>query len=87
MIIISPKEAIELIKKAIAVNAWGKNLEAIKEARNLVLNEYQLFPGIVNHIKTQEIKEPVRRQLQIPKAIIPKQSMYDKFISFLIRKF
>lgn len=39
-----PYEAIEIIKKAIRDKQFDKNLQAIKEARELVLNKYQFFP-------------------------------------------
>ena len=38
------------IKKIIAEDTWQKRLPAIKEARDLVLNKYQLFPFLVDRI-------------------------------------
>lgn len=82
-----PKEAIEIINRALAEDAWTKNLDAIAEARNKILNEYQFFPGIINHIESQGKQDVARRHLRVPKAIIPKQSIYDKFVGFLIKNF
>ena len=45
-----PKEALQIIKKAIDDNAWEKGRSAIEEARRRILNEYQFFPHIANQI-------------------------------------
>lgn len=46
-----------LLKEIVASNKWEKNLEAISAARQLVLNEYQLFPFLSNQIKSFELKK------------------------------
>lgn len=46
-----PQEAIEKIQEAIANKLWDKNIDAIKQARELVLNKYQLFPMLHGLIK------------------------------------
>ncbi len=54
MIIINPKkpkEARRIIQEAIKNKAWEKGRDAIQEARELILKEYQFFPLITNHIK------------------------------------
>jgi hypothetical protein len=38
-----PKEAIEIIKKSLEEKVWEKNIEAIKEAREFVLDKYNFF--------------------------------------------
>ena len=48
---LEPKATIETIKKAIAEDWWSKNLNAIAEARELILNEYQFFPFVVKRIR------------------------------------
>jgi hypothetical protein len=56
MILIDPNDpvqAIEIIKKAMSGQYWEKNISALKEARELVLNKYQLFPNLSQKIKTQ----------------------------------
>jgi hypothetical protein len=46
---------IDLFLKEIVVsNKWEENLEAITKARNLILNEYQLFPFLYYQIKSME---------------------------------
>jgi len=49
-----PEEAIEIINKAVADDLWSKNIEAIREARNLVLNKYQTFP-MIKALKENEL--------------------------------
>ena len=55
-----PEEAIEKIKEAIEDNAWEKNLDAIAEARDLILNKYNFFPYVQHHLTkrlgTEKIK-------------------------------
>ena len=53
---IDPKDKhIDLFLKEITFSKkWEENIEAITTARNLVLNEYQLFPFLYNQIKTLE---------------------------------
>lgn len=38
-------------------NKWEENLDAISKARELVLNEYQLFPFLSNKIKSFELEK------------------------------
>ena len=53
---IDPKDKyIDLFLKEITISKkWEENIEAITTARNLVLNEYQLFPFLYNKIKALE---------------------------------
>lgn len=46
-----PDGAIEIIREAIASNAWQRNLDAIAHARELLLNRYQFFPFMVRQIR------------------------------------
>jgi len=46
-----PAEALRVIQEAINGDSWKKNLEYIKEARELILNKYQFFPSIAEKIK------------------------------------
>lgn len=39
------------LKEVVNSNLWEENMTAIEEARELVLNEYQLFPFLYNQIK------------------------------------
>lgn len=45
-----PQKAIEKIQRAIDEGFWEKNLSNLQEARDLVLNKYQLFPFIVDNL-------------------------------------
>lgn len=57
---IDPKDKhIKLfLKEIVTSKKWEENLDAITKARELVLNEYQLFPFLYNQIKALEsIKE------------------------------
>lgn len=46
-----PDEAVEIIRQTIAEDGWSHRLDAIREARELVLNKYQLFPFITREIE------------------------------------
>lgn len=50
-----PEEAIESIKKAILDKQYDKNIQAIKEARELVLNKYQFFPFMTDFFNNLDI--------------------------------
>jgi hypothetical protein len=53
MIQIDPEDvdgSIHRIEEAIAGRSWERNLDAIREARDRILNEYQLFPTVVRRI-------------------------------------
>lgn len=42
------------LKEIVTSKKWENNLDGITKARELVLNEYQLFPFLYNHIKALE---------------------------------
>lgn len=56
---IDPKDKhIDLFLKEIVVSKkWEENLDAISKARDLVLNEYQLFPFLSNQINQLELRK------------------------------
>lgn len=61
--ITDPKKAIQTMKEAIENNEYEKRLEYIKKARDLVLDNYNLFPFVAKFIKTlpkQDKKEKIR---------------------------
>jgi hypothetical protein len=47
-----PETSIAEVKRKMADNYWEKNLSAIEEARELILNKYQFFPNIASKIKS-----------------------------------
>ena len=49
----SPGEAFESVKTIIKRDNWEKRLPALKEARDLVLHRYQLFPHLSRLIQAQ----------------------------------
>lgn len=53
-----PEESFEIIKKCLTDKLFDKNTQAIKEARDLVLNKYQFFPVatkiIMNNVNQNE---------------------------------
>ena len=60
-------DVVEKIQEALDGDRWTKNLDAIAYARDLVLNRYQLFPFVADHIRrfardesTPPSKQPVR---------------------------
>jgi hypothetical protein len=67
---IDPKDKhIDLFLKEIAFSTkWEENIEAITTARNLVLNQYQLFPFLYTQIKTLE--EVIRDKLPGTKELV-----------------
>lgn len=42
------------LKEIVTSKKWENNLDGITKARELILNEYQLFPFLYNHIKALE---------------------------------
>jgi len=61
-----PAIAIEQIKAAIKNNEWEKRLPALKRARELVLNQYQIFPHLVNQIKANHNSNAGKIVTRIP---------------------
>ncbi len=53
---IDPKDKhIKLfLKEIVSSNKWEQNIDAINTARDLILNEYQLYPFLYNKIKSLE---------------------------------
>jgi hypothetical protein len=46
-----PQESLEIIHNAIRSQHWKKNLDAIRFARELILDRYQFFPFVTEKIK------------------------------------
>lgn len=61
-----PEEALRIIRDAVDSDAWSKNLEHIREARQLILDKYQFFPYIANKIR-QSTGPGKRKFFFIPK--------------------
>lgn len=52
------------LKEIVNSNKWEENFDAISKARDLILNDYQLFPFLSNHIKTFEKEKLVNSTAQ-----------------------
>ncbi len=61
-----PELAIEQIQSAIKNNEWEKRLPALKKARELILNQYQIFPHLVSQIKSHRASNADRTKIIIP---------------------
>lgn len=53
----SDKHIDLFLKEIVVSNKWEQSLDAISKARDLVLNEYQLFPFLANEIRALESKK------------------------------
>jgi len=91
----NPKKALDTMREAIENNEYEKRLEFIKEARELVLDKYNLFPFIVEFIKTlpyQNTKKRIclksykySRREKLQRYIERKKSRLKKIKSFFRR--
>jgi hypothetical protein len=59
----------EQIREVIASDRWQRNLDAIHAARQLVLNRYQLFPFLAQHIAAQEASSGAQRAIPEPVTV------------------
>lgn len=75
-----PEEALEIIKQAIADKLWDKNIDAIKEAREMVLNKYQLFPMVADLIKNKPLNTNSYSKVFIPRSGLTKLEEIKKNI-------
>ncbi len=56
---ITRPDVVDQIRQAISSDLWRKRQDAIAEARQLILNKYQLFPFLAREIRAQQAKGPV----------------------------
>lgn len=79
------KKSINLIEQAIENKAYDDRLEHVLLAKELVLNKYQIIPGIVRLLEAnQEVFHGRKRRINIrSKASFTKKSMISKLISKL----
>ena len=84
----NPMKALNQIKKTVDEGMWEKNIGAIKEARELILNKYQFFPFVVDEIKKNNLSSihSKKRYSSIPRNVAPWEEGGDQIIS-LTRKF
>ena len=62
----NPKEAIEIINKAIANNEWEKRRGLIDSARQKILNQYQFFPTLIKLIRQYGVFSGEKKPIHIP---------------------
>lgn len=77
MIVIDPRrpeDAVQIIREAIAGNTWEKNLDYIRESRELILSKYQFFPLVSGLIHDHNIENGKRRLYRIPENGNPHQN-------------
>ena len=70
LVLIDPskkEESFEIIKCAIENKLWDKNIDYIKEAKELCLNKYQLFPNIARLIKEHDVMTFEKKECFFPK--------------------
>ena len=84
----NPRRTLDKIKRSIDQGIWDKKIDAIREARELILNKYQFFPFIVNEInktfaRTIHLR---KRNYYIPGNIAPWEEGGEQLIP-LTRKF
>ncbi len=51
---IADPDAVDKVREAISGDLWERNIDAIAEARRLVLKKYQLFPFLASQIEAYE---------------------------------
>jgi hypothetical protein len=78
-------QAIEQVRETIASDRWQRNLDAIAEARRLVLNRYQLFPFLAQQIAAKEACSGALRALPQP-IKLPARTPPLRFLWMLARR-
>jgi hypothetical protein len=69
----------KMITHTVMNNLWGKNIKALMEARELVLNKYQFFPRMVNEINKSNLNSNYTRQQEtIPSFSAQNKSKFLK---------
>lgn len=61
-----PKEAIEIIRRAMTEDDWTRRLPALEEARRRVLYEYQIFPWLAKLINAEPSGELSKSSRIVP---------------------
>ena len=58
-----PDKSMRIIQEAIQQDAWQQRLNALEEARNLVLERYQFFPALADKIRKANLTTATQRKL------------------------
>jgi hypothetical protein len=76
-----PQWSEDVILNTLSNNQWEKNISDLKEARQIILNQIQFFPRVVNLLESMNLKEG-KREYVIPSDPY-KKSFFKKLISRL----
>jgi Glycosyltransferase family 10 (fucosyltransferase) C-term len=69
--IAKPEEAADIIKQAVSDRLWEKNLDAIEESRNRVLNQFQFFPYMANKIREDSERSGPKAKSLVKLSCLP----------------
>ncbi|MEX1002113.1 MAG: glycosyltransferase family 10 [Crocinitomicaceae bacterium] len=80
------KKAADQIKNILASDHWEQNLEALKEARELILNKYQMFPELERRISDFKKQNPhaKKKNFYIPKSGLTRSESLKKKIKNIL---
>ena len=86
--ILKPEAALEKIEEVVSEDYWSKNIDALAEARELILNKYQMFPMLESRIKRflANHPNPEKKQFFIPKSGLTKTEELKKKFRKIIGK-
>ena len=59
----SPESSLENLKEKLSKDFWESSLGSIQEARELVLNKYQLFPFLAKRIEEHRVNQDPQQML------------------------
>lgn len=82
-----PKESVEKIKKTLKEDKWENRVPALTEARELVLNKYQLFPHITELIDKYSLPSVERKSVIIPAYRRSAKAFFNRRIYKLKKRF
>ncbi|HMG93397.1 MAG TPA: glycosyltransferase family 10 [Chryseolinea sp.] len=83
-----PSQALKIMSDAIKNKEWERRLDAIEEARNLILNKYQFFPYISAMIKedTQKGQQKEVKDYFIPRNRYPYRYTLINKVKYYLRR-
>ena len=83
-----PDQALRTIRDTISSCEWEKRIDAISEARDMILNKHQFFPAITNLIRQDIDEQQLRERSErvIPANPLPKHVMVVDQISYYKRR-
>lgn len=81
-----PEAAIATVKETIASDRWEQNIEAISEARQLILNRYQLFPFVAQQIAAHEASRGIMQRPEPKEIHLQARTSPLRFAQMLMRR-